>query len=74
LGIRAVSRVFAVDPHTVLQGLVEVADHAAAFLDGFAPDKFYLLSPCLPRVAAPNLTGLYSLAPSPPAARLSCAD
>jgi IS1 family transposase len=29
LGIRAVARVFAVDPNTVLQWLVEVADHAA---------------------------------------------
>src|SRR6266851_5302371 len=31
LGIRAVARVFAVDPNTVLQWLVEVAEHAAAF-------------------------------------------
>jgi transposase-like protein len=31
LGIRAVARVFAVDPNTVLHWLVEVADHAAAF-------------------------------------------
>jgi len=31
LGIRAVARVFEVDPNTVLQWLVEVADHAAAF-------------------------------------------
>ena len=31
LGIRAVARVFAVDPHTVLHWLVEVADHATAF-------------------------------------------
>src|SRR5262252_643267 len=31
LGIRAVARVFEVDPHTVLAWLVEVADHAAAF-------------------------------------------
>src|SRR3989475_10315548 len=31
LGIRAVARVFAVDPNTVLQWLVEVADHATAF-------------------------------------------
>jgi IS1 family transposase len=30
LGIRAVARVFAVDPNTVLQWLVEAADHAAA--------------------------------------------
>jgi len=31
LGIRAVARVFEVDPNTVLSWLVEVADHAAAF-------------------------------------------
>jgi IS1 family transposase len=31
LGIRAVARVFEVDPNTVLHWLVEVADHAAAF-------------------------------------------
>src|SRR6266568_9064884 len=31
LGIRAVARVFAVDPNTVLAWLVEVAEHAAAF-------------------------------------------
>src|SRR6266567_755777 len=31
LGIRAVARVFAVDPNTVLVWLVEVAEHAAAF-------------------------------------------
>jgi hypothetical protein len=31
LGIRAVARVFEVDPNTVLAWLIEVADHAAAF-------------------------------------------
>src|SRR6266852_2806423 len=31
LGLRAVARVFEVDPNTVLTWLVEVADHAAAF-------------------------------------------
>src|SRR5262249_32607639 len=31
LGIRAVARVFEVDPNTVLAWLVEVADHAVAF-------------------------------------------
>jgi hypothetical protein len=31
LGIRAVARVFAVDPNTLLAWLVEVAEHAAAF-------------------------------------------
>ena len=35
LGIRAVARVFEVDPNTVLQWLVEVADHAAAFCQYF---------------------------------------
>jgi hypothetical protein len=31
LGIRAVARVFEVDPNTVLQWLVETADHLTAF-------------------------------------------
>jgi hypothetical protein len=31
LGIRAVARVFAVDPNTVLQWLIEVADQAVVF-------------------------------------------
>jgi hypothetical protein len=35
LGIRAVARVFAVDPNTVLHWLTEVADHAAAFSRSF---------------------------------------
>ena len=35
LGIRAVARVFEVDPNTVLTWLVEVADHAAAFSQYF---------------------------------------
>src|SRR5215831_3107202 len=38
LGIRAVARVFEVDPNTVLQWLVEVADHAAAFTHYFLYD------------------------------------
>src|SRR5437870_3450840 len=38
LGIRAVARVFAVDPNTVLQWLVEVADHATAFSRYFLHD------------------------------------
>ena len=38
LGIRAVARVFAVDPTTVLAWLVEVADHAAAFSRSFLHD------------------------------------
>src|SRR2546425_5592768 len=38
LGLRAVARVFAVDPNTVLQWLVEVADHAMAFSRYFLHD------------------------------------
>src|SRR5438132_8591644 len=38
LGIRAGARVFEVDPNTVLQRLVEVADHAAAFTQYFLHD------------------------------------
>src|SRR3989440_9642623 len=38
LGIRAVARVFAVDPNTVLAWLVEVAEHAAAFSRYFLYD------------------------------------
>jgi IS1 family transposase len=38
LGIRAVARVFEVDPNTVPQWLVEVADHAAAFTRYFLHD------------------------------------
>jgi transposase-like protein len=38
LGIRAVARVFEVDPNTVLTWLIEVADHAAAFSRHFLHD------------------------------------
>jgi IS1 family transposase len=38
LGIRAVARVLAVDPNTVLQWLVEAADQAAAFTQYFLHD------------------------------------
>ena len=38
LGIRAVARLFEVDPNTVLQWLVEVADHATAFSRYFLHD------------------------------------
>ena len=38
LGIRAVARVFEVDPHTVLAWFVEVADHATAFSQYFLHD------------------------------------
>jgi IS1 family transposase len=38
LGIRAVARVFEVDPNTVLQWLVAVADHAVVFSQYFLPN------------------------------------
>ena len=38
LGIRAVARVFEVDPNTVLQWLVEAADHLKAFSQYFLHD------------------------------------
>jgi transposase-like protein/IS1 family transposase len=38
LGIRAVARVFEVDPNTVLHWLIEAADHAAAFSRYFLHD------------------------------------
>jgi transposase-like protein len=38
LGIRAVARVFEVDPNTVLHWLVDTADHAAAFSQHFLHD------------------------------------
>ena len=38
LGIRAVARVFEVDPNTVLAWLVEVAEHVAAFSQYFLHD------------------------------------
>jgi hypothetical protein len=38
LGIRAVARVFAVDPNTVLQWLVEATDHLKAFSQYFLHD------------------------------------
>jgi hypothetical protein len=38
LGIRAVARVFEVDPNTVLAWLIAVADHAAAFSRYFLHD------------------------------------
>jgi len=40
LGIRAVARVFEVDPNTVLAWLVEVAEHAAAFSQYFLHDVY----------------------------------
>src|SRR5713101_3519672 len=38
LGLRAVARVFEVDPNTVLQWLIEAANHAAAFSQYFLHD------------------------------------
>jgi IS1 family transposase len=38
LGLRAVARVFEVDPNTVLQWLIEAADHAVAFSQYFLHD------------------------------------
>jgi hypothetical protein len=38
LGIRAVARVFGVDPNTVLAWLVDVAEHATAFSQYFLHD------------------------------------
>ena len=52
LGIRAVARVFEVDPNTVLAWLVEVADHAAAF------SRYFL---CDVRVTQVQLDELFAL-------------
>src|SRR6266446_2369033 len=52
LGIRAVARVFEVDPNTVLAWRVEVADHAVAFSRDFLPDV---------RVTQVQLDELYAL-------------
>ena len=52
LGIRAVARVFEVDPNTVLAWLVEVADHAMAFSRYFLHDV---------RVAQVQLDALFAL-------------
>ena len=40
LGIRAVARVFAVDPNTVLGWLVETAEHLEAFSRSFLRDVY----------------------------------
>ena len=40
LGIRAVARVFEVDPHTVLRWLVEAAEHLEAFSHYFLQDSY----------------------------------
>jgi IS1 family transposase len=52
LGIRAVARVFEVDPNTVLQWLVEAADHLTAFSQYFLHDV---------RVTQVQLDELYAL-------------
>jgi IS1 family transposase len=52
LGIRAVARVFEVDPHTVLQWLVAAADHLQAFSQYFLHDV---------RVTQVQLDELYAL-------------
>src|SRR2546428_590503 len=52
LGIRAVARVFAVDPNTVLAWLLEVADHLKAFSQYFLRDV---------RVTQVQLDELYAL-------------
>jgi IS1 family transposase/transposase-like protein len=52
LGIRAVARVFAVDPNTVLAWLVEAADHLQAFSQHFLHDV---------RVTQVQLDELYAL-------------
>src|SRR2546426_2508667 len=52
LGIRAVARVFEVDPNTVLAWLVEVAEHAAAFSQYFLHDM---------RVTQVQLDALFAL-------------
>ena len=52
LGIRAVARVFEVDPNTVLQWLVEAADHLQAFSQYFLHDV---------RVTQVQLDELYAL-------------
>src|SRR6266705_3759729 len=52
LGIRAVARVFEVDPHTVLQWLVEAADQLTAFSQYFLHDV---------RVTQVQLDELYAL-------------
>ncbi len=52
LGIRAVARVFEVDPNTVLQWLVETADHLKAF------SQYFLHDVCVTQV---QLDELYAL-------------
>src|SRR5437667_5044162 len=65
LGIRAVARVFEVDPNTVLHWLVEVADHAAAFSQYFLHDV---------RVTQVQLDELYALLSAVKAGEVSEAE
>jgi IS1 family transposase/transposase-like protein len=62
LGIRAVSRVFAVDPNTVLQWLVEAAAQAAAFSQYFLHDM---------RVSQVQLDELFALVSAVKASQVS---
>ena len=65
LGIRAVGRVFAVDPNTVLAWLLEVADHLKAFSQYFLRDV---------RVTQVQLDELYALLRAVKAGELSEAE
>ena len=65
LGIRAVGRVFAVDPNTVLAWLLEVADHLKAFSQYFLRDV---------RVTQVQLDELYALLRAVKAGEISEAE
>jgi hypothetical protein len=65
LGIRAVARVFEVDPNTVLAWLVEVAEHAAAFSQYFLHDV---------RVTQVQLDELFALLSAVKAGKVSEAE
>src|SRR6266487_3627395 len=65
LGIRAVARVFEVDPNTVLQWLVETADHLKAFSQYFLHDV---------RVTQVQLDELFALLSAVKAGELSEAE
>jgi hypothetical protein len=65
LGIRAVARVFEVDPHTVLSWLVEAAAHAAAFSQSFLRDV---------RVTPVQLDELFALLSVVKAGQMSAAE
>jgi IS1 family transposase len=65
LGIRAVARVFAVDPNTVLAWLLEVADHLKAFSQYFLRDV---------RVTQVQLDELYALLSAVKAGEISEAE